>query len=466
MFGENYEYEILTPSGWKDFRGISSTPNKKIYRMMLADGSYVDSTMGHHFFSNGIPKKLSELSIGEHIDTINKSQTIISIDFLKLDTVYDIIEVQDPDHAFIINGNITSKNCDELSYVGTNIANSMWASISPTLSTGGRAIITSTPNTDEDLFATIWKGAMDRYDEYGQEQALGKNGFHAYRAYWRDHPDRDDAWAAAERGKIGEEKFRREFDCEFISFEETLINSIFLATMDGNNPKSIMGQSRWYKELSKDKMYAIALDPSLGTGGDNAAIQVFELPNFEQVAEWSNNLTPIQGQIKILREILNYILLNIGNENINNIYWSIENNTIGEAGLVCIQDIGEDKLPGLFLCEPAKKGMVKKTRKGFNTTHRTKVNAAARLKYLIESGKMKIHSKLLISELKNYIASGVSFKGKNGETDDLVSALLLIIRMSHVLSDWDSTVFESFSSSDENMEDSFSYPMPIYISSY
>jgi len=68
-----------------------------------------------------------------------------------------------------------------------------------------------------------------------------------------------------------------------------------------------MGQTRWYKKPSSEHIYAIALDPSLGTGGNSAGIQVFELPNFVQVAEWQHNLTPIQGQIRILKEILKYL---------------------------------------------------------------------------------------------------------------------------------------------------------------
>ena len=108
---------------------------------------------------------------------------------------------------------------------------------------------------------------------------------------------------------------------------------------------------------------------------------------------------------------------------------------------------------------------MRKFRKGFNTTHKTKISAAARLKYLIESNKMKINSKPLISELKAFIATGVSFKAKSGEEDDLVSALLLIIRMSQVLADWDSRVFDSFSSSDASDNDEFELPMPIFVSS-
>ena len=73
--------------------------------------------------------------------------------------------------------------CDELAYVPPNIAKGFWASISPTLSTGGRAIITSTPNSDEDLFALLWKGANKTEDEFGNETELGINGYKAYSAF-------------------------------------------------------------------------------------------------------------------------------------------------------------------------------------------------------------------------------------------------------------------------------------------
>ena len=45
--------------------------------------------------------------------------------------------------------------CDEFAFVMPNIAEEFWTSISPTLATGGRAILTSTPNADEDTLATI-----------------------------------------------------------------------------------------------------------------------------------------------------------------------------------------------------------------------------------------------------------------------------------------------------------------------
>jgi hypothetical protein len=354
--------------------------------------------------------------------------------------------------------------CDEFAFVQPpEKAKEFWTALSPTLATGGKCIITSTPNSDEDQFALIWTEANKRFDEFGNEQKLGVNGFHSYFAHWSEHPDRDDEWARLERAKIGEERFRREFECEFLIFDETLINSVKLAELKGTEPMLSMGQTRWYKEINPQATYLVALDPSLGTGGDNGAIQVFEMPHMDQVAEWYHNLTPVQSQVKILREICSYIQdqgeLKGGHPQI---YYSVENNTLGEAALICIQNIGEENFPGLFLSEPIRKGHVRKFRKGFNTTHKTKISACSQLKHMIETHKMKLCSKPLISELKTFVATGIGFKAKSGEHDDLVAALLLIIRMSSILADWDPKVYEKMT--DKLSEDQM--PMPIFVSGF
>jgi hypothetical protein len=348
--------------------------------------------------------------------------------------------------------------CDEFAFVPPNVATEFWTSISPTISTGGRAIITSTPNSDEDTFALIWSEANKRFDDEGNETTVGINGFSAFQAFWHEHPDRDDNWKAEEMGRIGEERFRREYNCEFLIFDETLINSITLSELQGVDPKEKLGQVRFYKKIDPKNTYLIALDPAAGTGGNNAAIQIFELPSFDQVGEWYHNNTPMSGQIRILREICNHIK----SHGEPQIYWSVENNTIGEAALVTIRDIGEENIPGLFLSEPIRKGHVRRFRKGFNTTHKAKMTACVKLKSLIENKKMKISSKPLISELKNFVASGVGFKGKNEESDDLVSAALLICRMGTVLADWDPTVYQ-FLSERDNEE---IMPMPIFFTNY
>jgi len=357
--------------------------------------------------------------------------------------------------------------CDEFAFVQPNIATEFWTSISPTLATGGRAIITSTPNSDEDEFAIIWKESKDLFDEFGNEKqdGTGRNGFHGFKAEWWEHPDRDDAWKATEMGRIGEERFRREYGCEFLVFDETLINSIKLTELIGRDPLFRMGQVRWYKKPEKGHVYLVALDPSLGTGGDFGAIEVFELPSMTQVAEWQHNITPIQQQVKILRDVLKYIADELLGESFDQIYWSVENNTVGESALVVIDNLGEETFPGLFLSEPLRKGHVKKYRKGFNTTFGNKISTCAKVKYLIEEDKMTLNSRPLISELKTYIAKGTSFSAKEGQHDDLVSALLLIVRMALLLAEWDPTVLDRLTvTSDWITEEEFIPPLPIFIS--
>ena len=253
-------------------------------------------------------------------------------------------------------------------------------------------------------------------------------------------------------------------NCEFLVFDETLISSIKLADLEGKEPIMKMGQCRWYKKINPKYTYIIALDPSLGTGGDPAAIQVIELPTFDQVAEWHHNLTPVQGQARILRDICNYIKDESSKKGANaSLYYSVENNTVGEAALIAINEIGEESIHGLFLSEPIKKGHIRRFRKGFNTTHSSKISVCAKLKHLIESDRMKLSSKPLISELKTFVAKGFSFAGKGDVNDDLVSSLLLALRMIMILQDWDPAVYDKLR---EEAEDEWVMPMPIYISNY
>ena len=76
---------------------------------------------------------------------------------------------------------------------------------------------------------------------------------------------------------------------------------------------------------------------------------------------------------------------------------------------------------------------------------------------------MQLNSKSLITELKSFIAAGFSFKAKSGDHDDLVSALLLIVRMSQLVADWDPRVFETLSG--VHTADDYEAPLPIFVSS-
>jgi len=352
---------------------------------------------------------------------------------------------------------------DEFAFVRPTIAKEFWTSISPTLATGGKAIITSTPNLDDDQFALIWQGANKRIDAYGNETVVGVNGFKPYMAVWSQHPDRDDTWAAEEKGRVGEERFRREHNCEFIAFDETLVDSIKLSQYKGIEPKHRTGQIRWYDSIKKGNTYVVGLDPAMGTGGDNAAIEVWSLPEMNQVAEWQHNKTDIRGQVRTLHDILTIIyqeLRELG-DNQPELYWSVENNSLGEAALIVIDEMDEDKFPGEFLHEPKKRGVQRAIRKGFTTTYKTKITACMKMKAWMESDKMTPLSKNLIRELKTFVASGKSYEAKLGETDDLVSATLLCVRQIQVITRFDEQYEQLLGESLDSDEGYDDEPLPV-----
>lgn len=330
---------------------------------------------------------------------------------------------------------------DEFAFIDPpRIAKELWTSLSPTLSTGGGIIVTSTPNSTEDQFAQIWFDAQHKFDEHGEvyPNGMGKNGFGSYMATYKDHPDRDEKWAESERSAIGEARFKREHECEFIDFDETLINAVKLSRLKPKNPIRTSGHVRWFKKINPDMTYVVALDPSMGTGGDNAAITIWELPSMEQVGEWYHNMTPVEGQMRVFMDILH----EINDQGNPDIYWSLETNSIGEAAMVIIRDTGQENFPGTFLHEPRVDGGARR-KKGFVTTQRTKRIACSRLKHWLESGKLTIHSGPLIKELKNYIAKSNTYMAKQGCTDDVVSSTLVFIRMAEVIAKWDDSTSDA-----------------------
>jgi hypothetical protein len=364
---------------------------------------------------------------------------------------------------------ITLLYLDEFAFVQPNLASAFWTAMLPVLSTGGSCIITSTPKTDEDEFALIYKGAIDNVDEYGNPRpnGLGKNNFFALTVPWYRHPDRDEEWAKEYRSKLGEARFRQEMECKFVTDDETLVNPLALEVMKGVEPDFYTGQVRWYKDPSPNKTYCVALDPCLGTGRDYAGVQVFELPEMIQIAEWQHNTTAPRGQVSQLMKILLYIDQTLRDDPRQQgepeIFWTVENNSIGEAILQIIEDTGEDRFPGAFVSEKKRKGQTRRFRKGMNTDNKKKLSACARLKSLVESGRMLVNSNQLIKELKTFVASENSFKAKPGSHDDLVMSTILVVRMLDVVLNWSSAIgdLKEYIDDDELYGDS--EPLPFVI---
>lgn len=254
-------------------------------------------------------------------------------------------------------------------------------------------------------------------------------------------------------------------NCKFVVAEETLISGMFLATMKSKEPIRRIGDVRVYEEIKANRLYLISLDPALGTGGDRAAIQVFSLPEMEQVMEWCDNKQDPVAQMSIMRSIMMYIMQELSKQTgqrtapQHSIYWTYENNSVGHSISSIVYDTGEDKFPGILISENKKvKGQFVK---GFYTSNIEKVNTCSQLKRLIESQAMKVTAEASIRELKTFVRSGAGFKGKPGTNDDLVMSIVTNLRLMNEVREYDPEHTEKLAQAVEIDEDDS--PMPFVV---
>lgn len=442
-YKRNTKYEILTPDGWEDFSGIKKGDKKPMVKLIFDDGNYVIATLDHKFLQNNKEIQTKNLKIGDYIDGIKTKLKIINIIDQGHHTTFSIIN-SGKNHRYIINDNIINKNCDEFSFVNDAIQTEFWTAIKPTLSTGGSCIITSTPSSDTNMFAQIWRGAIDIYDQYGNlaNNGLGSNDFKALKYDWTFNPDRDEKWAATERKSMSEEKFLQEYCCEFVTSGGTLINGLALKNLKEKDEEFKIDEIRWFSEPQANHTFIIGYDPSSGVGKDFSVIEVFDVTLMEQVAEWRASTVNPKGQVEMLITILHYIndtLLSYEDqEDEPEIYWSFDAVGVGQVPLQIISDTGFEYFPGILVNS-------KEGRKGVHWTNSNKVSSCMRLKSLIESDRLKIHSAPLISELKNFEQVGNTFKARSGTKDDLVMTVVLILLILEIVAKWEPELAESFS---------------------
>ena len=88
----------------------------------------------------------------------------------------------------------------------------IWTSLYPTLSTGGSAIILSTPN-----------GVGGQYYKLWTEAETGANDFNPIRLPWNVHPEHNQAWFDKETKNLTKRQIAQEFLCDFVSSGDTFL---------------------------------------------------------------------------------------------------------------------------------------------------------------------------------------------------------------------------------------------------
>lgn len=325
---------------------------------------------------------------------------------------------------------------DEFAFVNPRVAEEFFTAILPTISTGGDMLITSTPNTDTDKFSAIWHGAL-----------ADQNGFSYVEVKWNEHPDRDDKFRSDTIAKIGELKWRREYNNEFLSDAETLISAIRMAIWDHKKPLIKKNNFKFWQSLTKDQRYVIGVDVGTGTGGDYSTIQCFSFPQLEQIAEFRENTLSTPQLTLALVWLLRMIDKAEGVA-----YYSVESNGVGEGVIASFEQLEEAKnieIPGTMFHDTGK------GKRGFYTSNKRKLAACMELKTLLDTDKprMTIHSRILMTEFKFYVRSGASFAARLGITDDLIAALVIMVRVMQEAVQYDDIDIESIYADDDLYDD-------------
>lgn len=313
---------------------------------------------------------------------------------------------------------------DEFAFVKPGIQDEFWTSILPTLSTGGSCIMSSTPNGDSDLFATLWRAAnvgkgMEFEDEDGNVENLTFTPMHIK---WNAPPGRDEKFKRQQIALIGEQKWKQEYECQFLSSDALLIDSMTLTQMtpliEQITPLSEVRGIKFFKEILKEQTYLVGVDPATGTGEDFSVIEVFEFPSMDQVAEYRSNTMSSPQVYKILKRLLKHL-----EDKDCTVYFSVENNGVGE-GIISLYEA--DETPPLLAEFISEEG---KNRRGMYTSNKPKMRACLNMKEMVEKNNLIIKSKLLLNELKSFTRKGASYAAQRGSTDDCISAILIIVRI-------------------------------------
>jgi len=344
---------------------------------------------------------------------------------------------------------ITKLYLDELAFINPRIQEALWASLAPTLSTGGSAIVSSTPNGDTELFAQLWRRAMaSQLESENADPTVVQEssddapaiGFVPFQVNWREHPERGDKYWQEMLNMLGELKTRQEVGCEFLSSDAMLISSMKLQQLTTKPVHHTdMGFKFWVPEESLGglgKTYLISLDPATGNNKDFSVIEVFDFPALNQVAEYRTN----NVNIPLLYAKLKWIILKLSEpvgRGRSEVLWTFERNGIGEA--VAALYMNDEKQPEhaeLYCDVPGKLGVF--------TSGKTKVLSCLQLKQLVEKTKngLQINSEHLLFELKNFVAKGGSYEAKAGATDDAVMATIGIVRLIKRLAEWNDDAFK------------------------
>jgi hypothetical protein len=323
------------------------------------------------------------------IEFENKSRIITST------TAKDAIRGETPNFVVL----------DEFAHVAAHIAEEFYKAVWPSISSGGRIIVISTPNGNTNKFYDLFHNATDGPDA---------NGFGRFDMDWREVPDRDEAFKEKQIKATSLQEWNQEFEAKFLGSSNTLVSGEHLEKMARmtQEPMYEYEDMVLWEKPRKDNLYVISCDVAKGVQKDSSVMQILNVTNrkvSKQVGVWSSNeIDPFDFTEKI-NEIARMF---------NDAFVIIENNTYGHE--VCRRLFDEFEYENIYK-ERKKKFF------GVTADKKKKVLGTSYLKKHLEQNKLVINDKGTYDELCNFIEVNPDVyrcsSGKNSHDDRVMSLL-------------------------------------------
>ena len=287
----------------------------------------------------------------------------------------------------------------------------LWTGLYPTLSTGGEAIVLSTPNGVGGQYYDLWV--------YAEK---GENIFNPIKLPWDVHPDRDDAWFEAETKNMSQKQIAQELLCDFAASGET-----FLRVEDIEYIREWIRTpiDRWGADMGvwvwdyplKEKKYVISADVSRGDAGDYSTFHVIDTEASQIVAEYQGKLPPDRFA-QLLAE---------AGQRYNDALLCPENNSYGYAVIMKLNELDyrnlyfqNDKDRYNYMYGDKDIGKI-----GFQTNSKTRSQILTKLEEVLRTKQVKIRSSRLYEELKTFVWKNGKAQAMRGQNDDLIMALAI-----------------------------------------
>ena len=303
---------------------------------------------------------------------------------------------------------------DEFAFVPNHIADSFFASVYPTITSGKstKVIIISTPQ------------GMNHFYKMWQDAVNGRNGYTYHEVHWSQVPGRDAKWKEETIKNTSQRQFTQEFECEFLGSVDTLISAAKLKALVFEEPITRNKGLDVYEKPKEKSEYLMTVDVSRGIGGDYSAFIVYDITTvpYRIVAKYRNNE---------IKPMLFPSVINDVARGYNNAWVLCEVNDIGDQVASILNfDL---EYPNVLMCAMrGRAGQIvgqgfsgNKTQLGVKMSVTVKKVGCANLKQIVEDDKLIFNDYDIINELTTFIQKKQSFEADEGFHDDLVMCMVI-----------------------------------------